>query len=151
MSRLQRLFQVALGVVFRHPVLGISLIALQEDGQIVMVRRQDNQKWSLPGGLVDWGESLPSTIQRELKEETGLEVAQIGRLVGVYSSPTRDPRMHSICLAIEVKVTGEMGVIDTLEILEVKSFLPEQIDQESLAHDHSQHLQDYWQGLTTIA
>ncbi len=149
-DRLRQIFQVLLGIVFRHPVLSVSLIAIQDDGQIVLVRKHQQDQWGLPGGIVDWGQTLTQTIHRELQEETGLDIAQIGRLVGIYSSPTRDPRMHSICVAVEVKVKGTINIHDTGEIAEAKPFWPEHLQQQTLVHDHNQHLHDYWQGLTTL-
>lgn len=151
MRRWWQFTQSVLGILFRHPVTGVSLIATLNDGQIVLVRRQDNGCWSLPGGMVDWGEDIATTIQRELLEETGLELVEIGRLVGVYSSPHRDPRLHSICIAVAVTVQGEMQIQDRGEIAEVRAFSPTHLPQEELAHDHNQQLRDYFQGTTTLA
>ncbi len=88
---LWRYGQTILGIIFRHPITGTSIIPILPDGRIVLIRRRDNGLWSLPGGMVDWGEDVPTTIQRELMEETGLELVKIRRLVGVYSAPDRDP------------------------------------------------------------
>jgi ADP-ribose pyrophosphatase YjhB (NUDIX family) len=121
------------------------------DGRLVMIRRRDNGRWGLPGGLVDWGETVPTTVQRELAEETGLELVKIGRLVGVYSAPDRDPRLHSICVAVEAEVQGTMQAQDTLEVREVQAFSLASLPQGDLSHDHAQQLQDYLKGLTTIA
>lgn len=114
--------QTVLGLLFRHPLLGVCLIPILEDGQIVLVKRQDNGLWSLPGGMVDWGENIQHSIKRELHEETGLSLTTMGRFVGVYSDPDRDPRLHSICLAFEIKVEGKLQVNDINEISEVQSF-----------------------------
>jgi ADP-ribose pyrophosphatase YjhB (NUDIX family) len=121
------------------------------DGQIVLVRRRDNGKWSLPGGMVNWGQDLPTTVQRELTEETGLELIEIRRLVGVYSAPDRDPRIHSICVVVEADVQGTMQIEDTLEISEVQAFEPSAIPRGNLSHDHDRQLQDYFDGKTTLA
>ncbi|BAQ60697.1 ADP-ribose pyrophosphatase [Geminocystis sp. NIES-3708] len=140
-----------LKIIFRHPVLGITLIPILPDGRIVLVYRRDCHQWSLPGGMIDWGENIPNTIHRELKEETGLNLIKIGRLVGVYSSPDRDPRLHSISILIEIKVAGEMIVKDTWEILEVKAFAIDDLPLGNLAHDHDRQIQDYLDEKTTIA
>ena len=140
-----------LKVIFRHPILGVGLIPILPDGKIALVYRRDSKQWSLPGGMVDWGEDIPHALNRELKEETGLDFLQIKRLVGVYSSPNRDPRVHSISVLIAVEVTGEMVVEDTFEILDVKAFKPEDIPLGNLAHDHDRQLTDYLEGKTTIA
>ena len=140
-----------LKVIFRHPILGISLIPVLPDGKIILAYRRDTQQWSLPGGMVDWGENIIDTTQRELKEETGLDLVKIKRLVGVYSSPQRDPRLHSICIAIAIEVTGSILIEDTLEISQVKAFHINDIPLGQLAHDHDRQLTDYLEGKTTIA
>ncbi len=140
-----------LKVIFRHPVLGVSLIPVLPDGKIVLVYRRDTQQWSLPGGMVDWGEDIPLTLKRELKEETGLDFQQIKRLVGVYSAPNRDPRLHSIAILIAIEVTGTIKITDTMEVVEVKAFEVEDIPVGNLAHDHDRQLADYLENKTTIA
>jgi 8-oxo-dGTP diphosphatase len=151
MLRLWQIIQTALGIIFRHPITGTSIIPVMPDGQIVLIRRRDNGRWGLPGGIVDWGEDIPTAVQRELAEETGLELVKIRRLVGVYSAPDRDPRFHSICVVVEAEVTGKMLAKDKLEVLDVKAFQPSSIPQGKLSHDHDQQLQDYFSGVTTLA
>jgi ADP-ribose pyrophosphatase YjhB (NUDIX family) len=151
MRRTSQFVQTVLGIIFRHPVTGTSIIPILPDGQIVLVRRRDNGKWALPGGMVNWGQDLATTVKRELAEETGLELSQIGRLVGIYSAPDRDPRVHSICVVIEADVQGTMQVQDTVEISEVQAFERSAIPMADLSHDHEQQLQDYFSGKTTLA
>lgn len=148
---LWRFGQTVLGVIFRHPVPGTSIIPVLPDGRLVLIRRRDNGLWALPGGMVDWGEDIPTTIDRELKEETGLELVRIRRLVGVYSAPDRDPRIHSICVVVEAEVRGNMEVQDTLEVMDIQAFHPDSLPPEPMSHDHTQQLQDYLKGLTTLA
>ncbi|HEY9638743.1 MAG TPA: NUDIX hydrolase [Coleofasciculaceae cyanobacterium] len=143
--------QTVLGIIFRHPVTGTSIIPLLPDGQIVLVRRRDNGKWALPGGMVNWGQDIETTVQRELAEETGLELLKIRRLVGIYSAPDRDPRIHSICVLVEADVQGTIQIQDTLEISEVQAFERSAIPMSNLSHDHEQQLQDYFDGKTVIA
>ncbi|MEB3147148.1 MAG: NUDIX hydrolase, partial [Cylindrospermopsis raciborskii 1523720] len=111
-----RVVKTILGIIFRHPIPGTSIIATLSDGRIVLIRRSDDGCWALPGGMVDWGEDIPSVVRRELREETGLELVRIRRLVGVYSSWERDPRIHSICVVVEAEVEGEMNIQDHLEV-----------------------------------
>ncbi|NJL21918.1 MAG: NUDIX hydrolase [Leptolyngbyaceae cyanobacterium SM1_3_5] len=151
MDQLWRLVQTAIGVIFRHPITGTSIIPVLPDGRIVLVQRQDNGRWGLPGGIVDWGEEISTSVKRELQEETGLELLQINRLVGVYSAPDRDPRFHSICVVVEAAVQGTMQVHDKLEISDVQAFLPTAIPLGTLTHDHDRQLQDYLNGQTTLA
>ncbi len=148
---LWRFGRTVLGVIFRHPVPGTSIIPILPDGRIVLIRRRDNGLWGLPGGMVDWGDDIPSTVERELKEETGLELVQIKRLVGVYSAPERDPRIHSICVVVEADVSGQMQVQDELEIMEIRAFTRDELPLDPMSHDHNRQLQDYLNGLTTLA
>ncbi len=151
MNRLWHFVQGVLGILFRHPVTGTSIIPVLPDGRIVLMRRRDNGQWGLPGGMVDWGEDIPTTVHREVTEETGLEVVKIRRLVGIYSSPERDPRLHSICVVVEAEVDGTMKVLDTNEVMEIQAFAVAELPLGTLTHDHDRQLQDYLQGKTTLA
>ncbi|MDJ0678944.1 MAG: NUDIX hydrolase [Xenococcaceae cyanobacterium MO_167.B52] len=151
MRRYWRFISTVLGIIFRHPITGTTIIPVLPDGRIVMVQRSDSGKWGLPGGMVDWGEDIPHATHRELKEETGLEITKIRRLVGVYSDPARDPRIHSISVLIEVEATGELEPEDKLEVLQVKAFKPEDIPIGTLCHDHDRQLKDYFSGAVTLA
>ena len=150
-SRLWQFVQTVLGIIFRHPITGTSIIPILPDGRIVLIRRRDNGMWALPGGIVDWGEDVPTAVERELAEETGLQLVKIRRLVGVYSAPDRDPRIHSICILVEAEVQGRMAIQDKLEVLEIQAFPPTSLPPDRLAHDHNQQLQDYFDGVTKLA
>jgi 8-oxo-dGTP diphosphatase len=151
MRRLWHFVKTAMGIVFRHPVTGTSIIVRLNDQRIVLIKRRDNGLWGLPGGMVDWGEDIPTAVRRELFEETGLELVKIRRLIGVYSEPDRDPRIHSICVVVEVDATGTMRASDPMEVLDVQAFAPDQLPQGRLSHDHSRQLEDYFAGLITLA
>ena len=151
MSRLWQIIQTVLGLIIRHPVTGTSIIPILPDGRIVLIQRRDNGLWALPGGIVDWGEDVPTAVKRELAEETGLEVVKIRRLVGVYSAPDRDPRMHSICIVVEAEVTGVMAIKDKNEVLNIQAFNLDSLPKGGLAHDHGRQLQDYLAKKTTLA
>jgi len=139
------------GLVLGHPILAISIIALMPDGNVVLVKRKDNGLWSLPGGMVNWGEEILVAARRELKEETGLQFIKLERLVGIYSSPHRDPRFHSVCIAVAAKVDGTMGIQDSLEISHIEAYSWKDIPLGYLSHDHDRQIHDYLQGVTTLA
>ena len=151
MRRSWRFISTVLGIIFRHPVTGTTIIPVLPDGRIVLIQRSDSGKWGLPGGMIDWGEDIPNAASRELKEETGLKLTKIRGLQGVYSDPQRDPRIHSISVLLEVEAEGELNPTDKLEILQVKAFAKDELPLGDLSHDHDRQLQDYLDGVTAIA
>lgn len=151
MGQLWRFARTFLGLVLRRPIVGASIIPILPDGQIVLVRRRDNGQWGLPGGIIDWGEDITTAAQRELLEETGLQLTQVQRLVGIYSHPFRDPRFHAICVVVAAEACGSLQVQDQAEILEAQAFALAELPKENLSHDHSRQLQDYLAGATVLA
>lgn len=65
-----------------------SAFVQNEAGAVLMIQRTDNGLWSIPGGAMELGESLPSTAIRETREETGIDIAVTG-VIGIYSDPER--------------------------------------------------------------
>ena len=116
-------------------------VIIECEGGIVLIKRKNPPLgWALPGGFVDYGETLESAALREAKEETGLEVALV-RQFHTYSDPKRDPRHHSISTVYIAKAKGvpkakddasEVGIFD-------ESNLPGEI-----AFDHYSILKDYF-------
>lgn len=116
-----------------------------------MIRRRDTGRWALPGGMVDWREDIPNTVRRELAEETGLNLVKIRGLVGVYSSPDRDPRVHSICVVVAADVRGEFNIQDKLEISEVRAFSLDKLPKpDELSYDNGQQLKNYLEGAIAL-
>jgi len=68
--------------LLRRPVVGIAAVARTADGRWLLVRRADVGDWALPGGTLEWGETLRTSIVRELAEEAGVDRCTVGRLVG---------------------------------------------------------------------
>jgi 8-oxo-dGTP diphosphatase len=151
MRRSWRFISTVLGIIFRHPVTGTTIIPVLPDGRIVLIQRSDSGKWGLPGGMIDWGEDIPHAASRELAEETGLRLTKIKRLRGVYSDPKRDPRLHSISILLEVEAEGEFDPNDKLEVLQVKAFNRDELPLGDLSHDHDRQLQDYLNDQIAIA
>lgn len=65
---------------------GVSAVVFDAGGRILLQQRTDNGRWGLPGGAVEFGESVCDALHREVHEETGLTI-EVERLVGVYSHP----------------------------------------------------------------
>ena len=79
-------------------------------GKIVLIKRANEPfkgYYALPGGIVEYGESVEEALLREVEEETGLK-GKIYKLVGVYSNPNRDPRGHFVSVCFVVECVGEL-------------------------------------------
>jgi ADP-ribose pyrophosphatase YjhB (NUDIX family) len=127
------------------------VVPLLPDGRIALVRRVDNDCWALPGGMMDWGEDVATTAERELEEETGLRLVAIRRLLGVYSSPERDPRAHAVNITVVAEVEGEPEVQDPLEVSEIEMFPVERLPFGYFTHDHERQMRDYLAERTVVA
>ncbi len=67
-------------------VPSVNVVVANEQGEILLIRRSDNDNWALPGGAIDIGESLAQAAVRETREETGID-CEITGLVGIYTDP----------------------------------------------------------------
>ena len=79
----------------RTPVLTVDAIIETEGGIILIKRKNLPSGWAIPGGFVDYGESLEDAVRREAKEETRLDIKLI-RQFHTYSDPKRDQRHHTV-------------------------------------------------------
>lgn len=86
----------------RNPYVATDGVIIdQKRFSIVLIKRKKNpfkDYWALPGGFVEWGETVENACLREIREETSLDV-EIVDLIGVFSDPNRDPRGHVISIA----------------------------------------------------
>jgi ADP-ribose pyrophosphatase YjhB (NUDIX family) len=67
-------------------VPSVNVVVTNADGDLLMIRRSDNDNWAVPGGAIDLGESIPAAAVRETLEETGI-TCEVTGLVGTYSDP----------------------------------------------------------------
>ena len=109
-------------------------------GIVLIKRRNPPPGWALPGGFVDYGETVEAAAVREAHEETGLRVT-LTRLFGVYSDPRRDPRRHTIAIVFVAMAVGVPVAGDDAAEAEVftENALP-----VPLAFDHDQIMRDYF-------
>ena len=63
-----------------------NVIAVNDQGEILLIRRTDNGNWAVPGGGMDLGESITGAAVRETQEETGI-TREITGLIGIYTNP----------------------------------------------------------------
>lgn len=84
-------------------MFGVATVVLR-GGEVLLVKREDLEVWTIPGGAVEDGESLAGAAVRETREETGIE-ARLTRLVGAYSRPGMS--RHVLVFAAEA-VGGEL-------------------------------------------
>ena len=136
-----------LRLLLRRPVLGVLAVALDGAGRIVLMRRRDTGTWCLPGGMLEWGETLETGLARELVEETGHRLVRVRRVVGIYGDPARDPRMHAVAVVFEVEVAPPAPGTpppNLLETIEVAAFSVDALPS-ALAFDTRRHLDD-WRG-----
>lgn len=131
------------GVVerYRNPFPTVDIIIETEEDRIVLIRRKNPPYgWALPGGFVDYGESLESAALREAKEETSLDVEILHQL-GAYSDPGRDPRQHTISVVFVARAKGTPKAGDDAAGIGLfdRDHLP-----VTLAFDHGRILRDYF-------
>jgi len=118
----------------------IKVFAPEFKGIVLIKRKNPPLGYALPGGFVDIGERVEDALIREMKEETNLDVT-IEKLLGIYSDPKRDPRLHTasavfVCKAFDLPKAGD----DAKEAFIVKL---EEIPWNELVFDHRKILEDF--------
>ena len=97
-----------------HPYSTVDMIIEMENGGIILIKRKNPPfGWALPGGFVDYGESLEEAAVREAREETSLEITLTTQF-HTYSNPKRDPRRHTITTVFVAKAKGKRIFIKLL-------------------------------------
>lgn len=125
----------------KSPSLTVDTIIRYPDGEIVLIKRGHEPfagQWAIPGGFVEYGETVEEAAVREANEETGLDI-RLEKLVGVYSDPARDPRGHTVSVVFLATPTGgtlraDSDAADALKTSDWRD-LP-------LAFDHARILND---------
>ncbi|HIJ78385.1 MAG: NUDIX hydrolase [Desulfobulbaceae bacterium] len=126
---------------YRNPVPTVDII-IEIGGGIVLIKRKNPPHgWALPGGFVDYGESLEEAARREAAEETGLAVRLIKQL-HTYSDPRRDARLHTISTVFVAAADGVPTAGD--DALEARIFREDELPD--LVFDHREILNGYFSG-----
>jgi ADP-ribose pyrophosphatase YjhB (NUDIX family) len=124
---------------YRNPFPTVDII-IEVEGRILLIERLNEPfGWALPGGFVDYGESLEEAAIREAQEETGLNLENL-RQFKAYSDPERDPRQHNISMVFTAVAHEEPKAGDDAKQAQLFS-----IDElpTKLCFDHATILQDY--------
>jgi 8-oxo-dGTP pyrophosphatase MutT (NUDIX family) len=132
-------------------VPAVSAVVVDDEGRILLHRRSDNEKWSIPGGRIELGETVAGAAVREVLEETGIEVAPVS-LVGVYSDPRsvvayddgEVRQQFSICLACRRVGGSESANSD--ESLEVRFVAPGHLSELKMSPAIQLRIDDYLAG-----
>ncbi len=126
---------------YKSPQVTVDIIIEVEGGGIVLIKRKNPPLgWALPGGFVDYGETLEHAAVREAKEETALDVILKGQLHS-YSDPARDPRFHTISTVFCAAARGVPAGGD--DASDARVFTRDSLPQP-LVFDHKQILEDYF-------
>lgn len=125
---------------YRNPIPTVDIIIELPDGIVLIKRKNPPHGWAIPGGFVDYGETVEQAAVREAKEETGLDVTLI-RQFHVYSDPKRDTRKHTLSVVFIATADGKPKADDDAEDAGVfdRTTLP-----PALCFDHDRILDDYF-------
>ena len=124
----------------KNPALTVDAVIVK-DGKILLIKRKNEPfqgQYALPGGFVEYGETVEAALRREVLEETGL-VVDVCSLVGIYSDPHRDPRGHVVSAAFAAVIVS--GVLasgsDATEanFWEITNLPPLAFDHAQIVHD----------------
>jgi 8-oxo-dGTP diphosphatase len=111
---------------------GASALIHDERGRILMVRRTDNGRWWLPGGLMELGENLAATAIREVREEAGLDVEPV-RLAGIFSGHRAQisgpDQLFPLSTWFECRTRGGICKPDHIEVEDTKFFSPDRLPE----------------------
>lgn len=132
---------------YRNPVPTVDIIIEIDDGtpgkKIALIKRKNPPHgWAIPGGFVDYGETLEAAAVREAAEETSLAVTLV-RQFHTYSDPARDPRGHTISTVFIATARGVPAGAD--DAAEARVFSIDALP-EPMAFDHALILRDYRDG-----
>ena len=128
---------------YRNPSLTTDIFIFDDEFNFILIRRKNDPYkdcWALPGGFVEYCESVETAAVREAKEETSIDVELID-LVNVYSKPDRDPRGHTVTVAYTAKgdFTSKNANSDAKDI---GIFSQDDLNNLEIAFDHRKIIKD---------
>lgn len=125
---------------YRNPAPTVDIIIELLGGIVLIERKNEPYGWALPGGFVDYGESLEDAARREAAEETSLTV-KLKCQMHAYSDPSRDPRRHTLSVVFVAEAAGTPEAKDDAKGVGVftEVSLPNRI-----VFDHAKIISDYF-------
>ena len=121
----------------------VGEINKDDKNEFILIKRKNEpfkNHWAIPGGFVDYGETVENAAMREAKEETGINV-KLKKLLGVYSKPKRDPRGHTITIVYLAIGDFEKIKADS-DATDAKIYSFDDIKSMKIAFDHGKILMD---------
>ncbi len=128
---------------YKIPSLTTDIFIFDDDFNFILIKRKNEPYkgyWALPGGFVEYGESVETAAIREAKEETSIDV-ELKDLVNVYSKPNRDPRRHTVTVAFTAKGDIASRKADS-DASDIDIFSPNELDELNIAFDHKEIIKD---------
>jgi 8-oxo-dGTP diphosphatase len=125
---------------YRNPLATVDVVIEAKGGVVLVERANPPHGWALPGGFVDYGESLETAARREAEEETSLKVRLVEQFHS-YSAPDRDPRHHTVTTVFIARADGRPEGGD--DARRARIFARDSIP-ENMAFDHGKILDDYF-------
>ena len=135
-------------------VVAVTAVVVNDQGELLLQKRTDNDLWGLPGGAMNTGESIGQAVIREVKEETNLDVEPTG-VVGIYSDPGHiiayadgEVRQEfSICFT--ARIVGGQPAVGDQESTEVRFVKPSEVDQLPMGRSTRLRIQHFLERRTT--
>jgi ADP-ribose pyrophosphatase YjhB (NUDIX family) len=122
------------------PRLAVDCIVSVGTRVLLIHRRNEPIGWALPGGFVECGESVEDAVRREVKEETGLDLADL-RQFRVYSDPRRDPRGHTVSVVFSARGGGKPTAGDDADRYRMVDL--DDLPESGMVFDHPRILREY--------
>ena len=124
----------------KNPLPTVDILIEIDGGVVLIERKNPPHGWAIPGGFVDYGESMETAAVREAKEEISLDVELVEQFHS-YSDPKRDPRGHTISTVFIAAAKGTPKGADDAKAAAIfrEGKLPSPI-----VFDHPQILRDYF-------
>lgn len=120
------------------PRLAVDIIIEYKDGIVIIERKYKPEGFAIPGGFVEYGETVEQAAIREAKEETNLDIKLV-RQFHTYSDPKRDQRHHTISVVFIAKASGQIKAGDDAK----QAHIFQLNNLPKLCFDHNQIIEDF--------